>query len=76
MGVYGYCGEYSGAHVVTILISGYSYPAIIESIIVNGEEISYSYPPPDVYKDGEFYGIEYAFEKGILSAEDIKALAD
>jgi len=75
-GLYGYCGEYSGAHVVTILRSGCQYPAIIESIIVNGEEISYSYPPPSVYKNGKFYGVESAFEKGILSAEDIKALAE
>ncbi len=74
--VFGYRGEYSGAHVITIHVSGYSYPALSDYITVNGEKIRYGSTPPHVYKDGEFYGVDSAFEKGILSAEDIKSLAD
>ena len=67
-----YYGTYNDC--VVIYIQGYKF----DLQILGGEEVAgykFNYPTPRtirVWKDGEFYGLSYALEKGFLSEEDIK----
>ena len=68
----GYYGTYNGA---VVYING-GQLTMITKIEVAGEE--FSWPNSFViyaYKDGEFYDLETAYEKGILTKWNIKSIA-
>ncbi len=71
-----YYGEYHGAYAVVIFDKWrISISAVVEKK-VNG--LLFIYPSPhssvSIYRDGTLYGVQTAFERGVLSAEDLQEL--
>lgn len=72
-GVSGYYGTYGG--VVVYIVSGDD--GAIGKRVVAGEV--FSWPSSFViyaYKDGDFYDLEMAYEKGVLTKKNIESIAE
>ncbi|MBQ7826837.1 MAG: hypothetical protein IJ386_01065 [Clostridia bacterium] len=75
--VHRYYGTYNGAAVIYYEGGGMGYTQAYMTVSIAGYEFSY----PDghtieVWKDGELYSMNRAYEKGILSKNDVAKIAD
>ena len=68
--------SFGDAHVVIMSTWLFEWPAEISYITINGITIEYGGAAPRVYLNGMFYGIEEAYEKGILTDDNLRVLAD
>ena len=69
-----YYGTYSGYTVFFKRDNTMESEDVI--LTVAGQEIKYGFPFTIwAYKDGEFYGLEYAYNNGLLSRGQIRAIA-
>ena len=68
-----YHGTYNG--YVAVLINGpWFYPDVVKNFLIAGV-IIHGPQTPEVWKDGEFYSLQEAYNLGFLSDGDIRSIA-
>ncbi len=70
-------GEFDGAHVVSLLPDG-AVNTVVGEAIADGVDFHYNYAAYAliVWKDGDFYSLQGAFDAGILTHQDLLAVRE
>ena len=71
-----YYGTFSESSVVRLATQGVDYPAIAWQEEVGGIVFAMGHPTVQVYRNGEFYTLSEAYERGYLTAENLTIIAN
>jgi len=71
-----YYGNYNGSVPVMITAWGFGYPAVMTYIVVADVEFVFGGNIITVWKEGQFYSLEEAYNLGFLTQEDLRSIAD